>query len=312
MNIVIFQEGSPGHEKQSMAIVHELEKLVDIKTEYIQLTRLSGFRKMSRFFLLYLRRDGGCRHIINAPDLLLGTGTQTHLDILAARKKYRVPAVTCMAPDIFLRNYFDLCFVPRHDGLPEKDNIFLTDGPPVTTAFSHKKPGNKGLILIGGPNAYSKGWKTDRICSYVQTIAEKRNSIHWTLSTSPRTPDTTSASLRKVAETYSNVEFYHFRDTPPGWVENEYAESDITWVSVDSMSMIYEALTAGCKVGLLPLEWRNKDNKFKRSMDELIRKGLAVDFRQWQKDQSSWREGIRFNEAQRCAEEIVRRWSIKR
>jgi uncharacterized protein len=239
----------------------------------------------------------------------LGTGTQTHLDILAAKKKYGIPAVCCMAPDIFFRNRFDLCFVPRHDGLPERNNIFFTDGPPVTTGFNPDKSDDKGLIVIGGPNAYSKGWETNKICAYVQSIAEKKQAIEWTVSTSPRTPDDTSDRLKKVAEQNSNVHFFHFRDTPPGWVEGKYAESDITWVSVDSMSMIYEALTAGCKVGLLPLEWKRPDNKFKRSMDELTERGLAVDFTHWQKGQVNWREGLRFNEARRCAEEIVRRWS---
>ncbi|WP_163336592.1 ELM1/GtrOC1 family putative glycosyltransferase [Desulfopila sp. IMCC35008] len=311
MNIVIFQEGSPGHEKQSLAVLNELEKLVDIQARFIKLKRLSSLEKLRSLLHLYFYADGGCRHVLNSPDLLLGTGTQTHLDILATKKKYRIPAVTCMAPDFFLRNRFDLCFVPRHDGLAEADNIFLTDGPPVTTGFSQKIPGSKGLILIGGPNAYSKGWETDHICSYVQAITEKRDSTHWTVSTSPRTPGDTSAALQKIAEASPEVEFFHFRDTPAGWVEKKYEESDITWVTVDSMSMIYEALTAGCKVGLLPLDWKKTDNKFKRSMNELVGKGLAVDFRDWQTDKSLWREGIRFNEAQRCAEEIVRRWSIK-
>lgn len=311
MNITVFQEGSPGHEKQSMAVLHELEKLVDIQTRYIKLERLSSIEKIRRLLMLYILPDGGCRHDIVAPDLLLGTGTQTHLDILAAKKKYSVPAVTCMAPDIFLRNRFDLCFVPRHDGLTEGRNIFLTDGPPVTTAFSPNKPGDKGLILIGGPNAYSKGWDTSQICGYVKRIAEKEKVTGWTVSTSPRTPDDTSIALKNIAESNSNVDFFDFRDTPSGWVEEKYAESEITWVSVDSMSMIYEALTAGCKVGLLPLEWKRHDNKFSRSMEELVNRGLAVDFNAWQTKQKEWREGIRFNEAQRCAQEIVRRWSIK-
>lgn len=217
-----------------------------------------------------------------------------------------------MAPDPVYRRYFDLCFVPRHDGLQESANIFITDGPPVPTSPNLQKSDDKGLILIGGPNAYSLGWDSDSIKRYVQDITSRQKDVYWTLSTSPRTPGQTAEILKSLADQTANLDFFHYRDTPKGWVEERYAESGIVWVSVDSMSMIYEALTAGCKVGLLPLEWKNKNNKFSRSMMSLVFKELVVDYRDWISGQKQWKGGTSFNEAKRCAEEIVRRWVSKK
>lgn len=307
MKIAVFLEGSPGHEKQSMAVVRELEKLVQLETRLIHVQKRSTGQRILRAFQFLAGMASMHPEARNA-DLLIGTGSQTHIDMLAAKKELHIPAVVCMAPDFIYRKSFDLCFVPRHDGIAESRNIFLTDGPPVPTPVPSKKDLNKGLILIGGPNAYSCGWCNDDICGKVKTVIENESGKQWTMSTSPRTPEETSNRLRDLADHYPNLDFFHFRDTPAGWVEDQYAASSTTWVTVDSMSMIYEALTAGCKVGLLPLEWKKENNKFSRSMVSLQEKGLALGFTDWLDGSNTWEHAPGFNEAKRCAEEIVKRW----
>jgi hypothetical protein len=73
--------------------------------------------------------------------------------------------------------------------------------------------------------------------------------------------------------------------------------------------MVYEALTAGCSVGVLPVEWLRNDNKFNKSLNFLTREKMIVAF-------DAWQDGAELpapkdellDESKRCAEEILRRW----
>lgn len=311
MNITVFLDGSPGHEKQSLAILQRLKESRDVTVQEIQLQKTSFLDKIGGFLRLLLLPEGGCRHEIDSAHLLLGTGTTTHIPMLSCKKKYSLPAVVCMAPDFYLRRKFDLCFVPRHDGLAEDSNIFLTDGPPVLEPVGLHEDAHCGLILIGGIDSSSHYWDSSQLLQYIEKITSTEHEMRWKISSSPRTPEETSSQLAKFAGRYENVEFFNYRDTPKGWIEEQYAEASVVWVTVDSMSMVYEALTAGCRVGLLPLRWKKSSNKFKKSMEHLVSRHLVVRYHDWERGAGEWNSGQTFNEAKRCADEIIARWFQK-
>ncbi len=311
MKITLFVEGSPGHEKQSLAVIGELKRKTDVVIERVDLSRVSRTQKIKLFFSYFLLPDGGCPLAECDSDILLGTGSKTHFSILAAKKKFNIPAVICMAPDSYLLNRFDLCFVPRHDGLTAGDTVFLTDGPPVSPVNGESRNSRKGLILIGGPIPQNDGWSSEDICSCVEKIILREADVHWSISTSPRTPEETAEELKQLADSRENLIFYHFRDTPKGWIEEKYGESEFAWITVDSMSMVYEALTAGCRIGLLPLKWKSEHTKHQLSMSFLAERDLAVSFENWSAGKELSDRNNTFNEAQRCADEIMRRWDRK-
>jgi hypothetical protein len=114
--------------------------------------------------------------------------------------------------------------------------------------------------------------------------------------------------LTAVAKSKKNVIFYRAEDTPRGWIESAYASHRQVWVTADSVSMIYEALTAGCRVGVLPVRWKNPDNKFQTGIDDLKHHGMVVDFEQWRAGGELPAVAMPLNEAGRCAEEMVKRW----
>jgi hypothetical protein len=70
------------------------------------------------------------------------------------------------------------------------------------------------------------------------------------------------------------------------------------------MSMIFEALSAGCCVGTIPVDFK-KNNKFVRSLHELkTRNLLAVDFNT--REVSGFERD--FDVAGQCAAEMEKRW----
>ena len=306
--VTVFLDGRAGHEKQSMAVLAALKSLLELRVETVQLPAAGPGGRLAEFWRILLGRgagDGGKRP---AADLYFGTGSRTHLALLASRIRYRTPIAVCMAPDPLLRRWFDLCFVPRHDGLAPASNIFITDGPPALARLELPRDPAKGLILVGGIDEGSHAWDGGGTVAAIETIATADPAVKWCVSSSPRTPTETVRLLTELAGRLDNLQFIHFRDTARGWVEEQYAGSAYAWVTADSVSMVYEAVTAGCLVGVLPVHWRNPDNKFQRGLDGLLARGLVTIYRDGETALLPGKAGGDFNEALRCAEELVRRF----
>jgi mitochondrial fission protein ELM1 len=75
-------------------------------------------------------------------------------------------------------------------------------------------------------------------------------------------------------------------------------------VTEDSVSMIYEALSSGAQVGLLPMPRKSEAGRVARGVKGLIEEGLLCGYEAWQAShQMSWGQDV-LAEADRCAELI--------
>jgi len=316
LSIVAYFDGRLGHEKQTRGILQALAAVTvtNVVHKKVLASPAAYCKNWAAYLLSSLQNPTGGKFFGSA-DLIIGTGTHTHIPMLLEKNSRRrhsgeqVRVVTCMSPDMLLRRKFDLCFVPMHDELPPRENIFTTLGPPCPVLSEKRHKPDRGLILIGGKDDKSHKWDTRKVAQQVETIIQAYPSVEWTISSSPRTPDDTCMELEAMVASHQQSTFYRSEDTPVGWVEEQYAENCMVWVTGDSMSMVYEALTAGCSVGILPVQWLQRDNKFQKSLDILGQKQLVADFNQWQMNaEMPVPPAEPFNEAQRCAREILRRW----
>lgn len=311
IRIVALLDGRPGHEKQTQGIIRALKATLKVKTTEIAVVPVSPIIMLWQFLLLILPGKGWSHPQIDHADLLLGTGSRTHLPLLLYKKKYAIPVVTCMSPSFFLRNRFDLCCVPEHDGLAERHNIMHTTGSPNCSRNKKQHQKNCGLILLGGVDVKSHHWDSKKIAAMVRLIVQRDSQQYWTISSSPRTPQETVELIRTLSDEFSNTVFFDYGKTPPGWIETQYDKNKVVWVTSDSISMIYEALTAGCNVGIIPMQWRKRNSKFKINENLLLEQGLVTSFSSWEMGQASWHANIELNEAHRCAERILQIWSPK-
>lgn len=308
LRVVALLDGRPGHEKQSKGIIQALQAHVEVETQEIVVAPVSPLEDLRRLILLYLPGKGWSDRRIGDADLLLGTGSRTHLPLLLFKKRYALPAVTCMSPSLLIRSRFDLCFVPEHDGLAEQHNIINTSGAPNSARNLGQHQEDCGMILLGGIDVKSHRWESVKIATMVRQIILSQPQKHWTISSSPRTPPETVQLMQKIDGEFANASFFDYKETHPGWIENQYDKSAVVWVTSDSISMIYEALTAGCKVGILPMQWLRENSKFKKNEELLLAKGLVISFSTWAQGNATWPGGIQLNEAQRCAERILQIW----
>lgn len=291
-------DSKPGHEKQSLGLARALERLagchcIDIPTPGRRASLVTWLR--GRF------PDGDD---LPAPDLILAAGHATHFAALAARRAHGGRIVVLMRPSLPMR-WFDLCLVPEHDTPPARPNVIATRGVLNAVTPSARKNPDVGLFLIGGTSPHY-GWDDHDVARQVHAVLAATPATNWRLTTSRRTPDTFIARLT-AGMTSAHLEILPHTATPPGWLEQALSGAGQVWVTEDSVSMVYEALTAGGPVGLIGLPGAHS-SRVSRGIARLVGDNWLTTFNDWQQTQRLLSPPGRFDEAGRCAQEILDSW----
>lgn len=239
------------------------------------------------------------------PDLILVAGHRTHLAGLAARRARGGKLVALMRPSLPL-GCFDLCVIPQHDRPPARANVIATRGVLNTAQPSTEREVDKGLFLIGGPSKHH-GWDTAGLLAQLDAILVASPGMRWTLTTSRRTPAETESALLALRE--RGVDVRPVADTAPGWAMAQVARSAQAWVTEDSVSMVYESLTAGAATGLLAVP-RQGETRITAGVAALQREGFVTAFADWQREGQLRAAPARLAEADRVAEAVLSRWPM--
>jgi len=210
-----------------------------------------------------------------------------------------------MRPSLPLR-YFDLCIAPHHDfpKKPTRKNLILTRGV-INRVQASDAPKTGKLILIGGPSK-THGWDTGAMMDMLAKVTEGGG---WQLTDSRRTPE---GFLEQARMRLKGLEIFSCQQTPPDWLPSKLRESDEVWVSEDSVSMIYEALSSGARVGLLPVPRLKPKSRVLRGVDELVEAGFLTSFSEWGKTGQLRPAPEALNEADRCGEILFERFQCIR
>ncbi len=294
--------------KQTQGVLEALAEITSIEIKEIAVPHLPFLVELNKHIQYFFTPQRLAEKNIKNVDLIIGTGSRTHIPMLACKKIYDTPTITCMSPSTLLRKKFDLCFIPYHDNVQEASNVFRTIGPPNRSRAKNRQDKSKALILIGGLDPKSHHWNNLKTIAMVDELLKRESHLTWTISSSPRTPPETIKSLENLCNNFNNSNFVEFKDTPAGWIEEQYDLSHYVWVTADSMSMIYESLSAGCQVGIIPVYWRNKKNKFIQSEQKLITDKIVLSYEDWLNGKKHITHAQSLNEAKRCAQEILKRW----
>lgn len=241
------------------------------------------------------------------PSLIIGAGSRTHPTILAAGRYFKVPTVLLMSPPKIIQSRFDLCVCPEHDRR-SGSNIITTKGAINTIRPSRSQSAERGLFLIGGPSKHHS-WHEALLIKQVQTILSSNPDMRWKLTTSRRTPETTLAALQALD--HPALSIYPVDTTPQGWVADALAESGTAWVTEDSVSMVYEALSSGAHVGLLQVPRASENSRVLRGLDQLIQEGWVQAYDRGEACMNNLNTRPPLNEADRVAEIVVQRYLEK-
>ncbi len=207
-------------------------------------------------------------------------------------------AVVLMKPSL-PRRWFDLAILPRHDGVAADAHTLLSEG-----ALNRIQPAldavpAQGLILVGGPSAHFD-WDSATVCKQINTLVERTPGMHWTLTTSRRTPTDFAAQLPVSPA----LDIVPHTATPPDWLPAQFARCSTAWVTPDSASMVYEALTAGAEVGVFDLPV-NPKSRIGRAVSELADAQRITRFVSWCAHGTLHPNTYPLAEADRCAAWIL-------
>lgn len=254
------------------------------------------------------------RHLKNentAPQIVLGAGHSTHLRVLRLSLKHRAFSTILMKPSL-PQKWFNAVIAPRHDGLRESNDVLSTLGA-VTKIKSRshleKDPASPNVVLLGGPSKHFE-WDNKTILGQLEAILENQPSSHWLIFDSPRSSATLSASLELVSDRKGErVCFKRFTRCSSNELSEALCEAPTAWVTPDSVSMVYEALTAGCATGLFDLPSSKQRSRVRTGIQWLQEENWLTRF-----DNCDFSRPLpppiqKLDEATRAANWLIRRYS---
>ena len=297
LTIWLIGDGKPGHENQSLGLADALARRVPCAMHRISIAGKRGL-------LTRVRAASQASAALPKPDLIIAAGHATHLALLWLARKHRARSIVLMRPSLPLA-WFDLCIVPRHDfkKANNRANVFTTRGALNRVAPPDAAPRDGRMILIGGPSA-THGWDGETLLNALAAITSNGD---WQLTDSRRTP---AGFIGEIASRLPQIEIFPHQETPPDWLPARLARAEEVWVTEDSVSMVYEALSSGASVGLLPVPRLLSASRVLRGLEQLVADGFLTPFVEWEKSRQLEKPPSILREADRCAEEVIRNLSL--
>ena len=267
MHIVYVSDGKAGHRSQALGLFKAIQRQSSetVSFEEISIDDLAIFPLLVGLF----RRS--IPQLQTTPDFIFGVGSHTQLRVFLLGKIYpQAKTVILMKPN-YPFAWFNYSVIPEHDGIPASDRVIVTQGAlnPIVNEQRHQS--ERILIALGGSSKRHQ-WNEDKVFASIEHIVKQHSENEIIITTSRRTPEQFVERLN----TYPflpHVHFFPVEQTPQGWIFEEMQQAEAVWVTEDSVSMIYEALTAGCRVGVIAMD-RTKQDRITTSVDGLLGKGI--------------------------------------
>lgn len=293
LSVWVLSDGKPGHENQSLGLAEALARLTPCTIHTLRLPASGWMGTRCKSALQQAK-------LLPAPDVILAAGHATHLPLWLLARRHHAPSVVLMKPSLPLR-CFDVCIAPSHDFPQSKPpaNVITTRGALNRVVLS-QQPRTERLILVGGPSKLHQ-WDPRQLIDQLRTITADAPSS-WQLTNSRRTPvEFMSAAMAELPQ----VRFHPHETTPSGWLPELLGRCSEVWVTEDSVSMIYEALSSGAKVGLLHVPRAKSHARVLAGLQRLIAEGLLCPYEQWLASRTLAPPPFPLREADRCAELLL-------
>lgn len=262
MHIVYVSDAKAGHRSQALGLYQAIhQQNPNTSFEEIQLENLA---LLSILKGLFSHQVSG---IAQQPDFIFGVGSHTHLRVWLLGKVYpQAKTVILMKPSLPI-HCFDYAVIPEHDGIAASDRVIVTKGALNPIENEHRHQANRILIALGGTSKRHQ-WNENKVLTAIEQIVQHNSHCQLILTTSRRTPEHFLDRLKKQ-DYASQLDIFPVEHTPQGWIFEQMQLAETVYVTEDSVSMIFEALTAGCRVGVIAMD-RLKQDRITHVIDALI------------------------------------------
>lgn len=297
MRIVYISDGKAGHRSQALGLFQAIQR----QHHHADFQEIS-IEKLPLWHLFKAIWTSSLSVFQNAPDIIIGVGSHTHFRVWLLGKVFaKAKTIILMKPSLPL-SWFNYVIVPEHDGIAASERVLVTKGALNPIVDEHRHQEKRILIALGGTSKRHQ-WNDDKVLNAIQHIVESHLDHQIIVTTSRRTP---SYFLKILADQpfSKQLQIFPVEQTPQGWIFEQMQLAQAVWVTEDSVSMVYEALTAGCRVGVIMID-RLKQDRITKSVDELIQKkqiGIEIQVAQLPKSET-------FKEADRVATYLLKPYS---
>ncbi|WP_313036412.1 mitochondrial fission ELM1 family protein [Acinetobacter sp.] len=263
MHIVYVSDGKAGHRSQAVGLYKAMQRASHVEVTFQEIS----LQELPVFTLLKGMLSHQLALFEKKPDYIFGVGSHTQSRVLLLGKVYpQAKTVVLMKPN-FPFSWFDYAIIPEHDGVPESTHVITTQGALNPIVNEQRHQANRILIALGGSSKRHQ-WNEAKVLEAIQQVVQQNPQTEIILTTSRRTPKEFLEHL--TAQPYaSRLQIFPVEDTPQGWIFEQMQLAEAVWVTEDSVSMIFEALTAGCKVGIIAIE-RLKSDRITTLLDQLL------------------------------------------
>ncbi|MBU3085921.1 mitochondrial fission ELM1 family protein [Acinetobacter seifertii] len=294
MHIVYVSDGKAGHRSQALGLFQAMQRQQANAT--FEEVSIHDLPIISLIKALFSSKN---TLFEQAPDFIFGVGSHTHFRVWLLGKIFKkAKTVILMKPNLPIV-WFDYAVIPEHDGIPANSRVIVTRGAlnPIRNENRHQKA--RILIALGGSSKRHQ-WNQEKVLLSVQQIVEHNPNSEIILTTSRRTPAEFIDILRQQSFA-KYLQICPVEQTPQGWIFEEMQKAEAVWVTEDSVSMIYEALTAGCRVGVIAMD-RLKQDRITNSVDVLLEKKFIANV----SDINLLPEGQLLQEADRVVHQLTK------
>ncbi|MBP1495212.1 mitochondrial fission ELM1 family protein [Acinetobacter nosocomialis] len=268
MHIVYVSDGKAGHRSQALGLFQAMQRQQANAT--FEEVSINDLPIISLIKALFSSKNSLLQQ---APDFIFGVGSHTHFRVWLLGKIFKkAKTVILMKPNLPIA-WFDYAVIPEHDGILSNERVIVTRGALNPIRNENRHQAGRILIALGGSSKRHQ-WDHEKVLLSVQKIVECNSNSEIILTTSRRTP-VGFTDILKQQSFAKRLQICPVEQTPQGWIFEEMQKAEAVWVTEDSVSMIYEALTAGCRVGVIAMD-RLKQDRITNSVDILLEKKLIA------------------------------------
>lgn len=262
LQILVISDGKAGHENQSVGLAEAMARRTPAEIHVLRLD-------MGKSLMPRIRNAMEASRAFLKPDYVVSAGHGTHLSLLKIARNYGACSIVLMKPG-FPMGWFGWCVAPEHDfKKPPRGKRVITSKGALNRVVPAKGEKSEKLFLIGGPSKIH-GYDEQGLIEQIRKVSSEGE---WQVADSRRTPAT---FLRTLEAELPDLKVYPHQETQPDWLAGKLSAADEVWVTEDSVSMIYEALTGGAKVGILEMPRLRPDARVIRGLEKLRAEGYFI------------------------------------
>lgn len=164
------------------------------------------------------------------------------------------------------------------------------------------------MVLLGGKSSHFE-WSTPHVLSKLETLFHNYPDYDWLIASSRRTPQD---CLELIQRRFPEHELVLPESVSEDWLPQHLQQAAQIWVTQDSVSMIYEALTSGAKTGLIELENLAQKTRVSKEIQRLIeeQRVMTLTLASASASATKLQRHEPLDEANRCARLVLEKFNV--